>query len=181
MENIGNTNAKEKKSEVMRKVRLEKVVINVGVGEAGDALEKAKKILENITKRKAICTKAKVKLPQWGIRPGMEIGLKVTLRGQAAEKFLTDAFYAVHNTISKRSFDNAGNFGFGIKEHIELPNVKYDPQLGIIGMDVLVNLSRPGRRVLLRKKRRARIGKKHLLNKEDAIQFVQEKFNVKIV
>jgi len=171
----------------MRRIRLEKVVVNIGVGEPGERLEKAETILRRIVKvvtgadAKPVRTIAKKKIPKWGIRPGLAIGVKVTLRGDVAEKFLRAAFDAVGNRISEKSFDRQGNFSFGIREYIDLPGVKYDPSIGIFGMDVCVSLERPGYRVKRRKVRRAKVGKNHLIARDEAIAFVKEKFGVEVV
>jgi len=165
----------------MREIMIDKVVINVGVGEAGEKLKKAQKIIETITGVKAVKTKAKVRQPKWGIRPGLEIGVKVTLRGDKALEFLKRALEAKDFTIKESQFDDSGNFAFGIAEHIELPGVKYEPELGIIGFDVIVALKRPGYRVKVRKYRKTRVGKEHRITKQEAIEFVKEKLGVKVV
>jgi len=116
----------------------------------------------------------------FGMARKKPIGVKVTLRGEKAEKFLRDALKAVNNEL-KESQINPGNFSFGIKEYIDLPNVKYDPEIGILGMDVCVTLERPGYRVKRRKIKRAKIGKKHLITKDETIEWLKEKFGVKIV
>ncbi len=171
----------------MREIRIEKVVINMGVGEPGERLEKAETILARIVKTitgkdyKPVRTIAKKKIPKWGIRPGLAIGVKLTLRGEDAEKFLRAALEAVENKIPARSFDNQGNFSFGINEYIDLPGIKYDPKIGIFGMDVSVSLERPGYRVKRRKIRRAKVGKTHLITKDEAIAFVKDKFGVEVI
>jgi len=165
----------------MREIMIDKVVINVGVGEAGEKLKKAQKIIETITGAKAVKTKAKVRQPKWGIRPGLEIGVKVTLRGDKALEFLKRALEAKDFTIKESQFDDSGNFAFGIAEHIELPGVRYEPELGIIGFDVIVALKRPGYRVKVRKYKKARVGKEHRITKQEAIEFAKEKLGVKVV
>ncbi|MCD6479143.1 MAG: 50S ribosomal protein L5 [Candidatus Diapherotrites archaeon] len=165
----------------MREIMIDKVVINVGVGEAGEKLKKAQKIIETITGARAVKTKAKVRQPKWGIRPGLEIGVKVTLRGDKALEFLKRALEAKDFTIKESQFDDSGNFAFGIAEHIELPGVRYEPELGIIGFDVIVALKRPGYRVKVRKYKKARVGKKHRITKQEAIEFAKEKLGVKVV
>jgi len=164
----------------MKEIRIEKVTVNMGVGKSGEELEKAKEILEKITGSKAVKTVAKVKQPKWEIRPGLEIGVKVTLRKKKALEFLKKALSAKDNKLKEKQFDNNGNFGFGIGEYIDLPGVKYDPRLGIRGMDVLVTLERPGYRVKKRKIEKARIGKNHLISKTDAIDSVKKIFGVSI-
>ena len=165
----------------MREIMIDKVVINVGVGETGEKLQKAQKIIESITGVKAVKTKAKVRQPKWGIRPGLEIGVKVTLRKEKALKFLKRALEAKEFTIKEGQFDNSGNFAFGIAEHIELPEVKYEPKLGIIGFDVIVALKRPGYRVKMRKYKRAHVGKKHKITKQEAIEFAKNNLGIKVV
>ena len=164
----------------MREIFVGKVVVNMGVGESGEELEKARKILEQITNAKAVKTRAKVKQPKWNIRPGLEIGVKTTLRGKKAIEFLKNALLAKDNTLSKKNIDERGNFGFGVREHIELPKTKYDPKLGIKGFDVLVSLERPGYRVKRRKHCKKKIGRKHVISRKEAIEFVKEKFGVSV-
>lgn len=164
----------------MKKIYLSKVTVNMGVGKPGDDLDRAKKIMESLTENKTVETKAKVKLPKWEIRPGLPIGVKTTLRGEKAATFLKRALLAKANKLSARNFDKCGNFGFGIHEHIELHGVKYDPKLGIRGLDVLVSLARPGYRVRERKRGKGKIGKKHLINKPEAIAFVKQNYGVEI-
>jgi large subunit ribosomal protein L5 len=171
----------ETKENPMRRLRIEKVVINIGVGEPGERLEKAETLLKRITGANVVRTVAKKKIPKWGIRPGLQIGVKTTLRGEKAEEFLKKAFEAVENKISASSFDEQGNFCFGIHEYINLPGVKYDPKIGIFGMDVCVSIERPGFRVKRRKVRRAKVGKAHLVTKDEAIQFVKDKFGVEVI
>ena len=164
----------------MREIRIEKVTVNSGVGQTGDELKKATAILENLTGAKPVLTMCKVKQPTWGLRPGLTIGTKVTLRGGKANQFLQDAFTAKDGKLSLKSFDKYGNFGFGIKEYIDMPKAKYDPKLGIRGFDVLVTLDRPGYRVKRRKHKKGRIRHTHLIKKEEAAEFVQKKFGVEV-
>ncbi len=165
----------------MRQIRIEKVTINIGVGEPGERLEKAAEVLRRLTGKKPVYTKAKKKVPRWGIRPGLNIGVKVTLRGKEAEDFLRRAFEAVGNKIPASSFDENGNFSFGVREYIDFPGMKYDPSIGVFGMDICVTLERPGYRVKRRKVRRSPVGKRHRITREEAIEFVKEHFGVEVV
>ena len=164
----------------MRQIAVEKVTVNMGVGESGDVLEKASTIMETVTKAKPTKTVSKVKNPTWGLRLGLPIGIKVTLRGKKANEFLTAAFAAKENVVKNKNFDMNGNFGFGVAEHIDMPGVKYDPKLGIRGFDVLVTLERPGYRIKRRKLNKRKIGKNHRISKEHATGFVKEKFGVEV-
>jgi len=162
----------------MKDIYVDKVVVNIGVGESGAELEKAVKILELVTKTHAVKTKCKVKLPTWGIRPGLPIGCKTTMRGKAAEDFIDLTLKPKKHIIKKKSFSKDGNFSYGIKEYLDVPGVKYDPELGIRGFDVCVSLRRRGYRIKLRKFRSAKVGKAHLITKEDAMEFAKDKFKV---
>ena len=164
----------------MRKPKIEKVVVNMGVGESGEKLEKAEKLLEQLTRQKPIRTKARLTNRDLGIRKGEPIGVKVTLRKEMAHTFLTGAFEAVEKTLPKRSFDQWGNFAFGVKEHIDLPGVKYDPVVGIFGMDVAVRLERCGFRIARRKRHNRSIHHRDYVSKEEAIAFVEELYGVRI-
>ena len=164
----------------MRQIGVEKVTVNMGVGESGEVLEKASTIMETVTKAQPTKTVSKVKNPSWGLRLGLPIGIKVTLRKKKAMEFLTAAFAAKEGRVEQRNFDPNGNFGFGVKEHIDMPGVKYDPKLGIRGFDVLVTLERAGYRIKRRKLNKRKIGKKHRITKGDAVSYVKEKFGVEV-
>jgi len=166
------------KENPMRKIRIEKVVLNIGIGESGEKLEKAKNLLEQLTGKKAILTKTK-RRTTFGVSKGREIGTKVTLRKDEATEILKRLLATKDNKLSPRCFDKNGNFSFGIHEHIDIPGVKYDPKIGILGMDVCVTLERPGFRV--KKKRISKpVGKKHRISKEEAIEFIKKNFGITI-
>ncbi len=169
-----------KESNPMKKIRIGKVTLNIGVGEAGESLARAETVLRQLSSAKTVQTVCKVRQPTWGLRKGLHIGVKSTLRGKLALDFLKRAFAAVDNRINKKSFDLQGNFSFGIKEYIDLPGVKYDPKLGIFGLDVTITLERPGYRVKKRKLKKARIGKQHLISIEEAMNFVNKTFGVEV-
>ncbi len=164
----------------MREIRIEKVTVNIGVGEAGDKLEHAYALLQRITGKKPVKTFSKKRIPNWNIRPGLPIGVKVTLRGKEAEEMLKRLLAAVENKVSLSNFDDQGNLNFGITEYIHIPGVKYDPNIGVYGMDVSVTLERPGYHVKKRKYLKRKIGKKHVITKEEAAKFFEEKFGVEV-
>jgi large subunit ribosomal protein L5 len=169
-------------SNVMREIRLDKVTVNIGVGEAGDRLLKAKKILELVTKQKPVITRARHTNRDLGIRPGMEIGCKVTLRGTSAEDFLKRAFWTRENRIAEYSFDPEGNFSFGVADYTDFEGVRYDPEIGIFGMDVTVTLKRRGgKRVSTRRLVQSRIPKHHRISQDEGREFVSSKFSVEVV
>lgn len=172
---------KAKHANPMRSIRVEKVTVNMGVGTTGEPLQKAGEILKKITGGSPVQTKCKVKIPTWGIREGLPIGVKVTLRKKQATDFLKIALQAKENTLLRRVFDKNGNLGFGVKEYIDLPGTKYDPKLGIRGFDVLVTLERPGYRLKKRRIRPSAIGVKHRITKEDAMAFMHDNFKVNVI
>ncbi len=164
----------------MREILIDKVTINIGVGSPGEALDNAEELLKRLTDKKPVKTTAKRRNPTWGLRKGLPIGVKVTLRGKEAKEFLERAFKAVRGKIKERNFDPRGNFAFGIKSYIDLPDAKYDPNIGMYGMDVTVTLKRRGYRVSKRKIAKAKIGKKHRIKKEEAVEFVKNNFKVEV-
>jgi large subunit ribosomal protein L5 len=145
----------------------------MGVGADPDEMKKAQQIMQIVTGKKASQRQTDAKIPDWGLRPGIMVGLIVTLRGEEALNFLKKAFQAKSNKINSRSFDKEGNFGFGVREYIDLPGAKYDPKLGIKGFDVLVSLKKRGYRVKARKIMTAKVGKKQRVTKEQALEFVK--------
>ena len=165
----------------MKKIKLEKVVLNMGVGRSGDAIEVAKKALTQISDKKPNARAAKETQRDWGVRKGEPIGAAVTLRRDDAKVLLKRLFDAKGNQINGKAFDNFGNFSFGIKEHIDIPGVKYDPQVGILGLGIAVTLTRPGYSVRTRSKHKASVGKSHIITRQDAKDYITKEFGVKIL
>ncbi|MBN1169915.1 50S ribosomal protein L5 [Candidatus Micrarchaeota archaeon] len=164
----------------MKDVLIEKVVVNIGAGQPGDMLENAKDLLSRLTGgRKPLETKARRREPTFKLRKDMPIGTKVTLRGESAKSFLEKALTAKRKVLKKSNFDREGNFAFGVHEYIDFPGVKYDPAIEMYGFDVCVSLARKGDRVKHRMLRPAKIGKKHRISKDEAIEFVEKNFGVK--
>jgi len=168
-------------SQPMLKPRIEKVVVNISVGKSGEPLEKAAKVLREITGQTPCKRKAKSSIRDFGIRKGESIACIVTLRKESAIEFLKKALPVVDSKLSSKSFGSQGNFSFGLKEHIELPSVRYDPDVGIFGMDICVSVIRPGYRVKRRRKEKAKIGSKHVLTPEESMVFVKDTLGVEIV
>ncbi len=155
----------------MREILIDKVVINIGVGESGERHKKAMQLLEQLTGQKPVATYAEKTIKNFDIRRGEAIGVKVTLRGERALKFLKDALTVKEFRLRRRQV-GSGEFSFGIAEHIDLPGVSYDPDMGIFGMDVCVSLKRRGYRVARRKIARAKIGKKHRITREETVEWL---------
>lgn len=164
----------------MLQPRIEKVVVNLSIGKSGEPLEKATRVLKEITNQTPVKKKAKKSIRDFGIRQGEPIACVVTLRKQKAIDFLKKVLPVVDNKISKSSFDENGNFAFGLKEHIEIAGVKYDPDVGIFGMDVCVSVNRPGRRIKIRRKQTQCVGLKHMLTPEESIAFIRQTLGVEI-
>lgn len=131
---------------VMEVPKLDKIVINMGVGEAKEnakVLESAVKDLETITGQKAVLTKAKNSVANFKIREGMPIGCKVTLRGEKMYEFLDRlvnlALPRVRDFrgINANSFDGRGNYALGIKEQLIFPEIEYDKVDKVRGMDII--------------------------------------------
>lgn len=165
----------------MREIRMTKAVVNIGVGDAGERLLKAEKVLKMVTGKKPVRTIAKTTNRDLGIRKGQEIGVKVTLRGKEAEEFVKKAFWIRENRIAEYSFDPEGNFSFGIQDYTDFPGMKYDPEIGIFGLDVSVALARPGRRVANRSHLRRSIPKHHRVTRKEGQEWVRQKFNVEVI
>lgn len=164
----------------MLKPKIGKVVVNISVGKSGEPLEKAVGILKEITDQTPSRRKAQSTIRDFGIRKGESTACIVTLRKAKAMEFLKKVLPVVDNKLSKKSFDNQGNFSFGIKEHIELPGVKYDPDVGIFGMDICVSMVRAGYRIKNRKKEKAKIGPKHVLTPDESIVFIKDALLVEV-
>lgn len=165
----------------MRDLHVEKVVVNIGVGEAGERLVKAEKVLEMVTGQKPVETVSKTVNRDLGIRVGMPLGCKVTLRGEAAEEFVKKALPIREMRVPEYSFDKEGNMSFGISDYTDFEGMKYDPEIGIFGMDISVVLRRPGDRITKRALLRRRVPKSHRVTREEAIAFMKEKFEVEVV
>lgn len=155
------------KSAPMRNIRIEKLIINICVGESGDKLTKAARVLKELTEQEPVYSVARLTVRTFGIRRNEKIAVHVTVRGKKAEEILDKGLQVLEYELKDRNFSSTGNFGFGIEEHIDL-GLKYEPSVGIYGMDFFVVLSRPGFRVSKRKRCRARIGVQHRITKDDA-------------
>ena len=164
----------------MKKISLEKVVLNMGVGRSGDAIVVAKKALDQISGRRSSARNAKDPQRDWGVRKGEPIGVAVTVRGDEAVQLLKRLLEAKGNTVNGKSFDDFGNYSFGIREHIDIPGVKYDPQIGILGLGISVTLARPGYGVRTRSKHKARVGKTHIISSQEAKDYLTKEFGVTV-
>lgn len=158
----------------MREIKIEKVTLNIGCGDDKQKIEKAQKLLEKLTESKPVITTSK-RRSTFGITKGKPLGVKVTLRKGKAAQFFNSVLKSVDNIIKELQIDKNGNISFGVKEYIDLPNVRYSPEIGMLGMDVAVTLARPGYHVKKRRVRKAIIGKKHKIYKEDTINWLKQR------
>ncbi|WNY26396.1 50S ribosomal protein L5 [Methanolapillus ohkumae] len=165
----------------MRTPVIEKVIVHMGVGESGQHLVDAENILEEITGQTVIRAFAKMTVPAFGIKKKEPIGCKVTLRGENAEQFLTTSLKIVENTLKSSQFDQTGTVSFGIEEHTDFPGMKYDPNIGVFGMDVTVVLKRPGSRISKRRIAQIKVPNSHKMNKADAIAFLKDNYSVEVI
>ena len=164
----------------MRDLKIGKVVVNITTGQSGEPLERAMTILENLTGQRPCTRRAKQTIRTFGIRKNEPISCMVTLRGERAEELLRKGLAAVRNRINSHSFDRVGNFAFGIREHIDIPGQRYDPSLGIIGMDVMATVERPGYRVAKRRRAKSKVGMGHRVTREESIEFIKSRFGVEV-
>lgn len=171
----------EKWKNPMKKPFLEKIVLNIGVGTGGEELEKAVTVLEQITGRTPVKTVSKVNVKEFNLRIGRPIGCKITIRGKEAERLLKRLLIVNNNKILRKSFDNYGNFAFGIDEHIKIPQTEYEASIGLWGLDVCGKIARPGMRVKYRRKARSKIPKHHYISRAEAYYFLKQNFGVGIV
>lgn len=166
----------------MKRPFLEKIILNIGVGSGGEELVRAATVLESITEKKAVKTNSKINVKEFNLRKGRPIGTKITVRGSDAEKLLKRLLIVNNNRMKRSSFDNYGNFGFGITEHITIPGIEYDNTLGIWGLDVMGRIVRPGMRVKIRKQpKRAKIPKHHYVSRTETQFFLKKFFGANIV
>jgi len=171
----GEKVAKDKSKNAMREVRIRKLCLNICVGESGDRLTRAAKVLEQLTGQQPVFSKARYTVRSFGIRRNEKIAVHCTVRGAKAEEILEKGLKVREYELRRENFSGTGNFGFGIQEHIDL-GIKYDPSIGIYGLDFYVVLGRPGFNVAHRRKRVGKVGHCHKLTKEDAMKWFQQKY-----
>ena len=156
----------------MKDVKIAKITLNIGAGKDENQLKKGLKLLQKLSPLKPVKTVTKKRIPGWGLRPGLAIGCKVTIRNET-EKLLKRLLMAKNLKLSKKCFDSCGNFCFGIPEYIDIDGLDYDPELKILGLEAAVTLERPGYRVKRRMLNAGQVGKSHQITKDEAIEFMK--------
>ena len=167
-------------SNPMQAIRINKVVINIGTGNEEKHAEAAKKLLEMMTGKKPAEELSKRRAPAFKITKGQVIGAFVTLRGQKADELLKKLFDAIDNKV-KESSVTQNSLSFGVKEYIDIRGIKYDPAIGMLGMNVNVSFNRRGMRVRERKRMASRIPERHGIVGRDLIKgYVKSRYSVEV-
>jgi len=164
----------------MRSIKIAKLTLNIGSGKEQSQLNKAIIVIKDLTGKTPVKTITNKRIASWGLRPGLPIGCKLTLRKKDIPELLKRLLNAKDNILNLKAFDDNGNVSFGIKEHIDIPESKYDPKIGILGLQASVTLERPGFRIKKKRLAKSKVGKAHKITKQDAINFMKENYNIKI-
>merc|ERR1712190_305934 len=168
--------AKNKNANPMRDMVIDKLCLNICVGESGDRLTRAAKVLEQVTGQSPVYSKARYTVRTFGIRRNEKIAVHCTVRGSKAEEILDRGLKVKEYELKKGNFSKSGAFGFGVQEHIDL-GIKYDPGIGIYGMDFYVVLARPGYNIAYRRRKKSRVGYKHRITKVESQKWFQSKYD----
>ncbi len=163
---------------VMRTIRVDKLTLNFGAGKDQKQLEKGVALIKQITGMEPVKTITQKRIPNWGLRPGLPVGAKLTIRGPEAAAICKRLLAARDFTLKRTNIDNNGNVSFGLKEYIDIPGVRYDPAIGVIGLECTLTLKRPGYRVRDRKLRKGKVSIRHRVSQEDALAYMRQHFTV---
>jgi large subunit ribosomal protein L5 len=162
----------------MLKIKIQKLTLNIGTGKDQVALEKAQKLLNTISGVTSVRTITQERIAAWGLRPGLPIGVKVTLRKKLALELIPKLLYSKDNKLAENNFDDNGNISFGIKEYTDIRDARYDPDIGSMGLQCSITLDRAGSRIKNRKLLKKTVPTRHRVSKADAMKFMKETFSV---
>merc|ERR1711916_166151 len=168
--------AERREKNVMRNIHIEKLCLNICVGESGDKLTRAGKVLEALTRQKPVTSRARYTVRTFGIGRNEPISVHVIVRGERAREILEKGLKVKEYELLRENFSSGGNFGFGIDEHIDL-GLKYDPKIGIYGVDFYIVLGRPGYRVSRRRRSQNRVGPTHRVTRDEAMGWFEKQFD----
>ena len=167
----------EKIENPMRQVRIEKVLLSCGAKDK--ELQKAKKLLEFLSGKKAQIRTSSKRIPDFDVRPGLEVGVRVTLRNkQEIYELIRKLLGAIANTLYDDQI-SPNHFSFGISEYIDIPGIEYQRDIGIRGLNVTMVFSRAGLRIKLKKIKSAKLPVKQNVSKEEIIKFMEDNFQTK--
>ncbi len=161
----------------MREIKLEKVILNIGG--VGEKLDKGEVLLKEIAGKKPCRVKATKRIPTWQVRPGLEVGIKVTLRGKEAIDMLKKLLPAIDNQLKEKQIQD-NFFSFGIHEYIEIPGVEYIREVGIMGFEVVAVFSRAGKRIEKKKIKRGK-SRRLIVTREEIEGFLKGNFKTEII
>ncbi|MBI3032422.1 50S ribosomal protein L5 [Candidatus Woesearchaeota archaeon] len=164
----------------MRQIKIEKITLNIGAGKDQTRLEKGVKLIKHITNVDPVKTITKKRIPSWGVRPGLPIGCKLTIRDTSNIELIKRFLKAKANKLVPSNFDENGSIAFGIHEYIDIPQVGYNPDVGLMGLQVCITLEKAGFRIKRRKYRARKIPAKQRITKEAAIKYMQETFGITV-
>jgi len=165
----------------MRAISINKVVLNIGTGHDDNVQGNAKRLLNLISGRNAADEISKRRNPAFKITKGQKIGAYVTVRGNDAIGLAKRLLDAVDDTVKRSSITN-NSVSFGVKEYIDISGAKYDPKIGMLGMNVNLSFSRSGLRVAQRKRAAAEVPKSHRVIPVDEIaEYMEKDLGVKVV
>jgi len=168
--------AKTKIENIMRTIKIERVVLSCAA--TGTDLDKSVKLLEIISKGKPQKVASTKRIPAFGVRPGLEVGTNITLRGEKAIQLLKKLLGAVENILKEKQVSE-NHFSFGIHEYIEIPGIEYQREIGIRGLSITVVFSRPGLRVKRKKIKQGHVPHRQSISKEEIINYMEENFGTK--
>ena len=164
----------------MRAIRLDKLVVNIGTGSDQQLHANARKLLELITERKPADEISRKRIPGFKTAKGQKIGTFVTLRGRSAKALAAKLFDAVNNSVGAKAVTD-NSVSFGIKEYIDIAGAKYDPKIGMLGMNVNLSFKRAGMRIETKKRHASRVPKYHKIIKADELRdYIKKEFNVSV-